>query len=65
MKVKQEIDRLVSVLQSLTLQRIESMRNGKHREAMQIQEVQVDIDNKIHELELLHLTEKNILTKKS
>jgi hypothetical protein len=65
MKVKQEIDRLVSVLQSLTLQRIESMRNGKQREAMQIQSVQVDIDNKIHELELLHLTEKNILTKKS
>ena len=65
MKVKQEIDRLVSVLQSLTLQRIESMRNGKQREAMQIQEVQVDIDSKIHELELLHLTEKNILTKKS
>jgi len=65
MRITKEIDRLVSVLQSLTLQRIESMRNGKQREAMQIQSVQVDIDNKIQELELLHLTEKNILTKKS
>ena len=62
MRITKEIDRLVSVLQSLTLQRIESMRNGNQREAMQIQSVQVDIDNKIQELELLHLTEKNILS---
>jgi hypothetical protein len=51
MRITEEIDRLVSVLQALTLQRMESMRNGNHREASQIQEVQVDIDNKIQELE--------------
>ena len=50
--IKQEIQRLVSVLQSLTFQRIDALREGKQREALQIQSVQVDIDNKIQELEL-------------
>lgn len=49
--IKTEIQRLVSVLQSLTFQRMNALREGKQREAMQIQSVQVDIDNKIQELE--------------
>ena len=49
--IKEEIQRLVSVLQSLTFQRMNALREGKQREAMQIQSVQVDIDNKIQELE--------------
>jgi len=49
--IKTEIQRLVSVLQSLTFQRMSALREGKQREAMQIQSVQVDIDNKIQELE--------------
>ena len=54
--INQEIERLVSVLQAMTLQRIKSVRNGNHHEAAQIQSVQVDIDNKIQELEtLLHV----------
>ena len=50
--IKEEIQRLVSVLQSLTFQRMNALREGKQREAMQIESVQVDIDNKIQELEL-------------
>ena len=49
--IKQEIERLVSVLQALTLQKLEAQRNGNQREALQIQSVQVDIDNKIQRLE--------------
>ena len=49
--IKQEIQRLVAVLQALTLQRMNAMRFGNIREANQIQSVQVDIDNKIQELE--------------
>ena len=49
--IKTEIERLVSLLQSLTLQRMNALREGKQREALQIQSVQVDIDNKIQELE--------------
>jgi len=49
--IKTEIQRLVFVLQSLTMQRLNAIREGKQREAMQIQSVQVDIDNKIQELE--------------
>ena len=49
--IKQEIERLVSLLQSLTLHKMEAQRNGKQREALQIQSIQVDIDNKIQELE--------------
>ena len=53
--LKIEIQRLVSVLQSLNFQRMNAMREGRQSEAMQIQSVQVDIDNKIQELELLLL----------
>ena len=49
--IKTEIERLVSLLQTLTLQRMNALRQGKQREALQIQSVQVDIDNKIQELE--------------
>ncbi len=49
--IKEQILRLTSTLQAMTLQRIEALRNGRHQEAMQIQEVQLDIDNKIQELE--------------
>jgi hypothetical protein len=36
----------------MTLQRMNAIREGRQSEAMQIQSVQVDIDNKIQELEL-------------
>lgn len=49
--IKTEIERLVSLLQTLTLQRMDAMRQGKQHEALQIQSVQVDIDNKIQDLE--------------
>jgi hypothetical protein len=49
--IKTEIERLVSLLQALTLQKMEAQRNGKQREALQIQSVQVDIDYKIQQLE--------------
>lgn len=51
MKLTEEIKRLTSTLQALTQQRITAMQQGKHSEAQQIQSVQVDIDNKIQELE--------------
>ena len=43
----------MSTLQALTLQRVNAVQQGKQAEAMQIQAVQEDIDNKIQELELL------------
>lgn len=49
--IKQEIERLVAVLQSLNLQRIRAVRRGRIGEAEKIRSVQVDIDNKIQELE--------------
>ena len=49
--ITQEIQRLTSTLQSLTQQRISALQQGKRSEAQQIQSVQVDIDNKIQELE--------------
>ena len=49
--ITEEIQRLASTLQALTQQRITAMQQGKHSEAQQIQSVQVDIDNKIQELE--------------
>jgi hypothetical protein len=49
--IKEQIDRLVSTLQALTLQRMNALRSGKTSEANQIQSVQIDIDSKIHELE--------------
>lgn len=51
MRVREEIQRLVSILHSMTMQRMNALRNGKLKEAMQIQAVQTDIDNKIQELE--------------
>ena len=51
--IKEEIDRLVSLLQAMTLQRINAIREGKQSQAVQIQSVQIDIDHKIQELELM------------
>jgi hypothetical protein len=50
--IKEKIMELVSVLQALTMQRVNAVQQGKQAEAMQIQAVQEDIDNKIQELEL-------------
>ena len=50
--IKEKITQLVSVLQALTMQRVNAIQQGKQAEAMQIQAVQEDIDNKIQELEL-------------
>jgi len=50
--IKEKITQLVSVLQALTMQRVNAVQQGKQAEAMQIQAVQEDIDNKIQELEL-------------
>ena len=49
--IKEQIQRLTSTLQALTLQRINATRKGRLGEAEQIRSVQVDIDNKIQELE--------------
>ena len=58
--IKEEIDRLVSLLQAMTLQRINAIREGKQSQAVQIQSVQIDIDNKIQELELMVHVEQAI-----
>ncbi len=50
--IKEKITQLVSVLQALTMQRVNAVQQGKQAEAMQIQAVQEDIDNKIQELEI-------------
>ena len=60
MKIKTEIERLAFLLEAMTFQRINALREGKQREALQIQSVQVDIDNKMHELELLLHAEQAI-----
>jgi len=60
MTIREEIERLVSLLQALTLQKLEAQRNGKQREVLQIQSVQTDIDNKIQELEVLVHVEKGV-----
>ena len=49
--IQEEIQRLVFILQAMTMQRINAMREGREREALQIQSVAIDIDNKIQELE--------------
>jgi|TARA_Y100000310_G_scaffold340160_1_gene435010 predicted transcriptional regulator len=49
--IKEQIQRLVSTLQALTLQRMNALRLGNISEANQIQSVQIDIDCKIQELE--------------
>ncbi len=51
--IKQEIERLVAVLQAMTFQRMNAIREGKHSEAEQIRSVQEDIDCKIQELTCL------------
>ena len=58
--IKEEIDRLVFLLQAMTLQRINAIREGKQSQAVQIQSVQIDIDNKIQELELMVHVEQAI-----
>ena len=55
MKIQQEIARLTATLQSLTRQRLLALREGRRSEADQIASVQVDIDNKIQQLEKKHM----------
>lgn len=49
--LSEKIETLISTLQALTIQRVNALRLGKQEEASQIQAVQIDIDNKIQELE--------------
>jgi len=58
--IKQEIERLVSLLQAMTLQRMNAIRGGKLSEAEQIRSVQEDIDGKIQELTCLAQVETAI-----
>ena len=58
--IKQEIERLVSLLQAMTLQRMNALREGKQSEAEQIRSVQEDIDTKIQELTCLAQVETAI-----
>ena len=51
--IKQEIDRLVAVLQAMTLQRMTALKEGRLSQAEQIRSVQEDIDRKIQELTCL------------
>ena len=51
--IKQEIERLVAVLQAMTLQRITALKEGRVSQAEQIRSVQEDIDRKIQELTCL------------
>jgi len=61
--IKTEIERLVSLLQAMTLQRMNALRDGKHSEAEQIRSVQEDIDNKIQELTCMAQVETAIRRK--
>ena len=58
--IKTEIQRLVSLLQAMTLQRMNAIREGKLSEAEQIRSVQEDIDGKIQELTCLAQVETAI-----
>jgi len=58
--IKQEIERLVSLLQAMTLQRTTALREGRLSEAEQIRSVQEDIDHKIQELTCLAQVEVGI-----
>jgi hypothetical protein len=49
--IKKEIERLVSLIQAMTLHRINALREGRNSEAEQIQSVQAELDLKIQELE--------------
>ena len=58
--IKEQIERLVSLLQAMTLQRMNAIREGKLSEAEQIRSVQEDIDGKIQELTCLAQVETAI-----
>ena len=49
--IKEKISNLTSTLQALTLQKMNALRVGNRKEADAIQSVQVDIDNRIVQLE--------------
>jgi uncharacterized protein (DUF342 family) len=49
--IKEKISNLTSTLQALTLQKMNALRVGNRKEADAIQSVQIDIDNKIVQLE--------------
>ena len=49
--IKEKISNLTSTLQALTLQKMTALRVGNRKEADAIQSVQVDIDNRILQLE--------------
>lgn len=49
--ITEKIETLISTLQALTIQRVKALSLGKQEKASQIQAVQIDIDNKIQELE--------------
>ena len=61
--IKTEIERLVSLLQAMTLQRMNALREGELSEAEQIRSVQGDIDNKIQELTCMAQVETAIRRK--
>jgi hypothetical protein len=58
--IKEQIERLVSLLQAMTLQRMNAIREGKLSQAEQIRSVQEDIDGKIQELTCLAQVETAI-----
>ena len=49
--IKEKTSNLTSTLQALTLQKMTALRVGNRKEADAIQSVQVDIDNRIVQLE--------------
>ena len=49
--ITEKIETLISALQALTIQRVKALSLGEQEKAIQIQAVQIDIDNKIQELE--------------
>ena len=49
--IKEQIENLTKTLQKLTMQRMHALRMGNAKEAEAIQSVQVDIDNRVVELE--------------
>ena len=49
--ITEKIEPLRSTLQALTIQRVKALSLGEQEKVSQIQAVQIDIDNKIQELE--------------
>ena len=49
--IKEKISNLTSTLQALTFQKMNALRVGNRKEADAIESVQVDIDNRIVQLE--------------